>query len=297
MVFPKESCSHACPSTQAVPTVGLRVSHHGVGLPASAGSRCNRWSCRVCDPVQRGARVLTSNCTHTDDVCRLATTSRCSHWEMKQTGKRVPQSLLPPFALSTAEWHFPHQAVKTVLLKRLRPNVRPLRERIYNSQTGLVLSLRVEPSQNLNARAEPLAAERSHMISSISGVRCAMDPLGRGAIHNVFRLLIFQKLLRELIFKSFSLFSLCLFHFSRSFTSSYSLLPLSFFFLSFCFFALLSTSSYSVLPTFCSLLSPPLLPARRSPPPWRGPFDGHEFFPTSNVGFRSGPETFEQFNF
>ena len=92
--FPSEPCSHAHPSTQTVPTVGLHASNtqlptrcrnrsrqslhhlHGAGLPTSSGSRC-------CRAVLPPSAILSSSERHFqlhpfDDVRRLLNTSRCS---------------------------------------------------------------------------------------------------------------------------------------------------------------------------------------------------------------------------
>ena len=101
------SCSYrwACTHPTSTCQHGVAIDHggkaciiqHGAGLPASrvfqmlqsgAGPRL-----RSCDPAQRGAGIPVSrSAPDTDDVRRLVTTSRCSHCEMKQTRKLVPQS-------------------------------------------------------------------------------------------------------------------------------------------------------------------------------------------------------------
>ena len=93
-------------------SITAKLGHlHGTALPASAGSGC----CRAGLPA---SAILC--CSERGYPRRAATIRR------------------RPF-------------VKTVLLKRLRPNVLPVQERIHNSQTELVLSqCFAEPSQNLN---------------------------------------------------------------------------------------------------------------------------------------------------
>ena len=127
------------PSTRTVPSVTgfARIQHAPVKVSHSITaeflcSRCCRTGLPACGPAQHGARIPARDCTRIDDV-RLAV-----HTGMKQTRKRVPQSPLP--LLSAAARHSQHHAVKTVLLKRLRPNVRPNKDRTNNSQSELDLS-------------------------------------------------------------------------------------------------------------------------------------------------------------
>ena len=180
--FPTEPCWHAHPfSTSCSARVHKRFQSVSLRAPNKhLSTRCrnrSRQACttpqggaarvrvlqmlqsgatRVCDPAQRGSAIPASDCTRTDDVRRLLNTSRRSRWETQQTRKRESQSPLPLFALSAAKCHLQHQAVKTILLKRFRHDVRPVQERIHNSQTELVLSQSFLHPQLLDAEVSSL---------------------------------------------------------------------------------------------------------------------------------------------
>ena len=104
------------------------VSHHGARPHASVCSR-------RCRPGLPSSAILRSA---GDSRIRLHPCQRrpSSHPYVS----RITEKQASASHLSAAEWYLQHQAVKTVLLKRLRPNVRPVEERIHNSQTELVLS-------------------------------------------------------------------------------------------------------------------------------------------------------------